>query len=46
MYDCQKAQSNFWCFQFTVYILTWGELNAICWLAENCIIIIDVTDNI
>jgi hypothetical protein len=22
MYDCQKAQSNFWCFQFTVYILT------------------------
>ena len=29
-----------------VHILTWGELNALCWLAENDIIIREVTDKI
>ena len=29
-----------------VYILTWGEMNALCWLAKNDIIIRDGTDNL
>lgn len=27
---------------FSVHILTWGPMNAVCWLAENDIIIRDV----
>jgi hypothetical protein len=29
-----------------VHILTWDEMNSLCWLAENDIIIRDITDKI
>jgi hypothetical protein len=29
-----------------IHILTWGEIHAMCWLAENDIIIRDITDKI
>jgi hypothetical protein len=43
----KKAQNSFSEYNVIfVHILAWGEMNALCWLDENYIIIRDITDKI
>ena len=46
MNTCKQPKSIFLGDTFSVHILILSEMNALCWFAENNIIIKDITDKI